>query len=103
MCDVYQGAHVCIAALGSTSSDQGMFATHGPLTYTPLLISSPGEDIRLIAIPSFIGWHGLGKSWPLHTDEHGSCRERVLAPRTIGFCQYLRWECRERRLTEMGR
>lgn len=99
MCDVYQGSHICVASLESTSSDQGMFAIRDPLMYAPLLLGSMENGTRLFAVPSLLAWHL--RTQPLHKRAWVT-QERILAPRTIGFGQYLRWECREAQWTETG-
>ncbi|KAK0651138.1 heterokaryon incompatibility protein-domain-containing protein [Cercophora newfieldiana] len=92
MCDVYQGSHVCVASLVSTSSDQGMFAIRDPLLHTPLVLGSGKNVPTFVSVHSILAWHA--PTWPLHKRAWVT-QERILAPRTIGFGQYLTWECRE--------
>jgi hypothetical protein len=98
MGDVYYNSFLVIAALGATSSDQGLFSRRDPLAYSPchILQDHDGKDLWVKQYPEDID---LGSNWfrnsPLYT-RGWVLQERLLAPRTLNFGVGLVWECREK-------
>jgi hypothetical protein len=99
MREVYQGSLITIAALGASSSEEGLFALRDPLLYSPCFLfqTKQGEDIyggqdsRIACV--------LDDAWPLH-QRGWLTQERILRSRTLKFGPYLIWECREKIIDE---
>jgi Heterokaryon incompatibility protein (HET) len=94
MCEVYKGSYICIAALDSLASTDGLFALRDPLVYYPCFISNVSPHMKAYAVPEYTNVTVWRKQWPLHS-RGWVIQERILSVRTIGFGQCLSWECRE--------
>lgn len=96
MCGVYQGAFLTIAALGATTSEEGLYAVRDPLAYSrcDLFEASDGK------VGSDYPWSGNRElvsrksGFPLHLRSWVT-QEKILAPRTLNFGPYMSWECQE--------
>jgi Heterokaryon incompatibility protein (HET) len=93
MREVYQGFFIKIAALGVSSSEEGLFALRDPLLYSPCFLFQTkqgeniygGQDSRFACV--------LDDAWPLH-QRGWVTQERILPSKTLKFGPYLIWECR---------
>ncbi len=94
MCDIYQGSHICVAALDGRSSGDGLFARRDPLVYASFLAGDTVQGKGMCVLPSRSRGSVWCKEWPLHR-RGWVVQERILSPRTLGFGRYLTWECRE--------
>lgn len=101
MCNVYKGSYICIAALDSLANSDGLFAERDPLVYFPCFLSDEDANEQVYATDWRTEDSFHRKTWPLH------CRgwvqqEKVLSGRTVGFGQFLSWECRQTSRDEFG-
>jgi Heterokaryon incompatibility protein (HET) len=101
MCDVYQGCFVCIAALGATTNESGLFTQRDPLMYSHCLIDRPEGRSSIYASSGQTSDPYSEQKWPLCTRGWAK-QERVLPPRTVKFGPLLQWECRHVEKDEFG-
>jgi hypothetical protein len=98
MREVYENSFITVAALGASSSEEGLFALRDPLLYSPCFLfqTKQGENI----------YGGQNSSirvvlddWPLH-QRGWVAQERILPSRTLNFGPYLIWQCQEKTIDE---
>jgi len=97
---VYEGAVVCIAALGASDSSQGLFSIRDPLKYSFLHLFESASHGWIDVCPPWMA-QPFDDPWPLET-RGWVLQERLLAQRTVRFGPYLAWECRHCLKDEFG-
>ncbi|KAJ3457106.1 hypothetical protein MRS44_014247 [Fusarium solani] len=102
MGDVYRNCHFAIAALGASSSAEGLFTKRDPLAFMPCRLYTDENEHDINIVGSLSAAHQVFfDGAPLHT-RGWVLQERILAPRTLNFGAVLAWECREVRRSDLG-
>ncbi|KAI0125505.1 hypothetical protein BJ170DRAFT_435287 [Xylariales sp. AK1849] len=104
MRQVYVSAYLSIAALGASTSADGLYCSRNPLIGRPCLLgtSTHGDEL-------YVYWNGFRSHFwkhlydnaPLHT-RGWVLQERLLAPRTLNYGVKVTWECRRGNFDELG-
>jgi hypothetical protein len=96
MANAYQNCFLSLAALGASSSSEGLFSQRDPLVYQSCQMVCREEGNNIYGKPHralYAATKHCFLELPLHKREW-AVQERLLPPRTLNFGAFLIWDCR---------